>query len=228
MVIEYYEEVVERIRAQSRMIINLTTGPGGQLIVGPDNKIDPAQSILESSDARIKHVLKLKPEMCSLDVGSSNFVSMVFLNAQQVIDDMAGAAGIKPEVEIFELGQVKIARRLAKMGLLGENAHMQLCMGTAGGLPATAKTAIAMVEELPFGVTWSIFGVGRTQFPVVAMGAVLGGHVRVGMADNLYLRKGVLAVSNGQLVRQAVDILKALGKEVATVDEARKILALAA
>lgn len=228
---ELYEEVVERVRAKSRMIINLTTGPGGQLIVGPDNKPNPGASIIEPPETRVGHVLKLKPEMCSLDVGSANFGSMVFMNAQPVIDKMAGlikSAGVKPEIEIFEVGQVRIVERLMKLGLVDKSAHFQLCMGTNGGIPATPKNATLMAESLPQGVTWSIFGVGRTQFPMVAMGVMLDGHVRVGMEDNLYMSKGVLAKSNAELVQRTVQIIRSLGKDVASVEEARKALSLPA
>jgi len=225
----YYEEVVERVRAKSNMIINLTTGPGGQLYVGPDLKKDPERSVIMNAAERVAHIQKLKPEMCSLDIGSTNFGAMVFVNPESVVDEMAAhmkAAGVKPEVEIFEFGHVRIANRLIKKGLLEKNAHVQLCMGTNGGVPATPKLAAAMVEELPEDVTWSIFGVARTQFPMVAMGALLGGHVRVGMEDNLYLSQGVLATSNAQLVQRAAEILRSLNREIATVDEARAMLGL--
>lgn len=228
---ELYEEVVERVRAKSRMIINLTTGPGGQLVVGPDNKPQPEASIIEPPETRVAHVLRLKPEMCSLDVGSSNFGTMVFMNAQPVIDKMAQlikSSGVKPEIEIFEVGQVQIVERLMKLGLVDRSAHFQLCMGTSGGIPATPKNATLMAESLPKGVTWSIFGVGRTQFPMVAMGVMLGGHVRVGMEDNLYMSKGVLAKSNAELVQRTVQIIRSLGKEVASLEEARQALSLAA
>lgn len=228
---ELYEEVVERVRAKSRMIINLTTGPGGQLIMGPDNRPRMEESIIEPPETRVGHVLKLKPELCSLDIGSSNFGQMVFCNAQPVIDRMAKLikdAGVKPEIEIFDVGQVQIAERLMKLELIDRNAHFQICMGTAGGIPATPKNATLMAEALPKGVTWSIFGVGRTQFPMVAMGTMLGGHVRVGMEDNIYISKGVLAKSNAELVRRAAEIIRSLGRDVASVEEARSALSLAA
>jgi uncharacterized protein (DUF849 family) len=231
MAYELYEEVVERLRAKSSMIINLTTGPGGQLSVGPDNKPRPEASIIESAETRVSHVLRLKPEMCSLDVGSSNVGGIVFLNAQPVIDRMAElikSSGVKPEVELFDVGQVSIAERLMKLGLLDESAHFQLCMGVNGGIPATPKNATLMAEALPKGVTWSIFGVARTQFPMVAMGTMLGGHVRVGMEDNLYMSRGVLAKSNAELVQRAVQIVRSLGREVASLEEARAALRLAA
>jgi len=229
MAYELYEEVVERVRAKSRMILNLTTGPGGQLVVGQDNAPRWDASIVKSPEERVQHVLKLKPELCSLDIGSSNFGTMVFMNAQPVIDRMAGlikGAGVKPEIEIFDVGQIAIAERLMKLGLVEKNPHFQICMGTGGGIPATPKNATLMAEALPKGGTWSIFGVGRTQFPMVAMGTMLGGHVRVGMEDNLYMTRGVLAKSNGELVQRAVQIIRSLGRDVASVDEARQALQL--
>lgn len=225
-----YEEVVERTRAKSNMIINLTTGPGGQVFMDADLNHDLEHTILMTADQRVEHIQKLKPEMCSLDIGSTNFGSMVFVNPEVVVDRMAAKmkeAGVKPEVEIFDFGHIKIAKRLMKLGLLEENAHFQLCMGTNGGVPATAKISTMLADELPGGVTWSIFGVGRTQFPMVAMGAVMGGHIRVGMEDNIYLSQGVLCDSNAQLVERAVGIIRAVGKEVASVDEARTMLGLA-
>ena len=225
-----YEEVFERVRARSNMVINLTTGPGGQFVIGPDNQIDGATSIIASPEERVEHVLKLKPEICTLDIGSANFGAMLFANAQPVIDKMAAMikdAGVKPEIEVFDIGQFRIAERLTKLGLLEEKPHYQLCMGTAGGIPATPRYAVAMAEAIPSAATWSIFGVGRTQFPMVAMGALLGGHVRVGMEDNLYLGKGVLADSNAALVRRAAEIVRSLGKEVASIEETREILSLA-
>ncbi len=224
-----YTEVVERLRARCKMIINLTTGSGGQLFIGPDNQPKMDRSMMASPEERVQHVLKLKPEMCSLDIGSSNASFGVLVNAEVVVDRMAElirGAGVKPEVEIFDIGDIQIAERLMKMGLVEKNAHFQLCMGTKMGAPGTPRHAIHLADSLPPGVTWSIFGVGATQFPMVAMGALLGGHVRVGFEDNLYIKKGQLAKSNAELVRHTVGIIRSLNKEVATVEDARKTLGL--
>lgn len=229
MAFEHYAEAVERLRTNCNMIINLTTGPGGQLTIGPDNQPRLEQSFMSSPEKRVEHVLLLKPEMCSLDVGSSNAGFGVFVNAEVVIDKMAELikqSGVKPEVEIFDIGHIQIANRLMKLGLLEKNAHFQLCMGTRMGVPATVKDAVHLSESLPPGVTWSIFGVGASQIPMVAMGVLLGGHVRVGFEDNLYIRKGQLAKSNAELVARTADIIRSLNKEVASVEEARKILSL--
>ena len=175
------------------------------------------------------HVLKLKPEMCSLDVGTANQRGGAFVNVEVVVDRMAEmikSAGVKPELEVFDVGHIQIAKRLIDIGLVEKNAHFQLCMGTRMGVPGTPKNAIHMAESLPPGVTWSIFGVGAAQFPMVGMGVLLGGHVRVGFEDNLYLRKGQLGKNNAELVRHAATIARDLTREVATVEETRKILGL--
>jgi len=229
MAFEHYAEAVERLRAKGKMIINLTTGAGGQLQIGPDNQPRPESSYLVGPERRVEHVLKLKPEMCSLDVGSANQVGGVFLNVEVVIDKMAElikGAGVKPEVEIFDVGHIQIANRLMSLGLIDKNDHFQLCMGTRMGVAATPKNAIHLVESLPTGVTWSIFGVGPAQFPMAAMGVLLNGHVRVGFEDNLYIKKGQLAKTNAELVKHAVGIIRSLNKEVASVEEARNILSL--
>jgi len=229
MALEHYTEVVERLRAKCPMIINLSTGPGGQLTIGPDNQPIMESSYMASPEKRVEHVVTLKPEMCSLDVGSANAPFGVFINAESVIDKMAELikqAGVKPEIEIFDVGHIQIANRLIKLGLVERNAHFQLCLGTRMGVPANPKQAIHLAETLPPGSTWSIFGVGASQIPMVAMGVLLGGHVRVGFEDNLYIKKGVLAESNAELVKRAVAIIRDLNKEVASVEEARKILSL--
>lgn len=229
MALEHYTEVVERLRAKCPMIINLSTGPGGQLTIGPDNQPIMENSYMASPEKRVEHVVKLKPEMCSLDVGSANAPFGLFVNAEAVIDKMAELikqAGVKPEIEIFDVGHIQIANRLIRLGLVEKNAHFQLCMGTRMGVPATPKQAIHLAESLPSGVTWSIFGVGASQIPMVGMGVLLGGHVRVGFEDNLYIKKGVLAKNNAELVKRAGEIIRNLNKGVASVEETREILSL--
>jgi len=227
MEVALYEEVVERIRAKCDMIINLSTGAGGRLYMGPDGQPDMKTSALASPEKRVEHVLKLRPELCSLDIGTMNFGDGVFVNAQHVVDKMAEMireVRVKPEVEVFEVGHIQTANRLLSLGLVETPAHFQLCMGTMAGIAATPKNAVHFSECLPPGHTWSIFGVGRTQFPMVGMGVLLDGHVRVGFEDNLFIKKGVLADSNAELVKRTVDIIKDLNKDVASVEEARKIL----
>ncbi|HBB17615.1 MAG TPA: 3-keto-5-aminohexanoate cleavage protein [Syntrophus sp. (in: bacteria)] len=226
---QLYARVMERLRARCPMIINLTTGVGGQLALGLDNQPDMGNSLMASPEKRVEHVLQLKPDLCSLDIGSLNTRSGVAINCEPVVDKMAELikkSGVKPEVEIFDFGNIQIAQRLIKLGLIEKNAHFQLCMGTKMGVPATPKMAVTLSEALPPGVTWSIFGVGMAQFPMVAMGVLLNGHVRVGFEDNLYLRKGQLAKSNAELVRQAIQIIRSLNRDVASVAEAREALSL--
>ncbi|HSR09844.1 MAG TPA: 3-keto-5-aminohexanoate cleavage protein [Thermodesulfobacteriota bacterium] len=230
MAFEHYADAYERIRAKCNIIINLSTGAGGQLIIGPDNQPRMDQSFMATPEKRVEHVLKLKPEMCSLDVGSANQRDGVFVNAEVVVDKMAElmkAAGVKPELEVFDVGHIQIAARLINLGLVEKNAHFQLCMGTRMGVAGTPKNALHMAESLPPGVTWSIFGVAATQIPMAGIGVLLGGHVRVGFEDNLYMKRGQLAKSNAELVKRAADIARHLNRDVATVEEARKILGLA-
>ncbi len=229
MDLQLYAAVMERLQSKCHMILNLTTGSGSQLVVGSDNQPDMSRSLMVSPEKRVEHVLRLKPDMCSLDIGSANSGIGVAVNAEVVIDRMAElikGSGVKPEVEIFDFGHIQIAKRLINLGLLEKNAHFQLCMGTRMGVAATPKDAVYLAESLPPGVTWSIFGVAAGQFPMVAMGVMLGGHVRVGFEDNLYMKKGQLAKSNAELVRHAVGIIRSLNKDVASVEEARKILTL--
>jgi uncharacterized protein (DUF849 family) len=227
---ELYARVMERLRSRCAMLINLTTGVGGQLALGINNQPDMGSSLMASPEKRVAHVLQLKPDLCSLDVGSNNTRSGVAINCEQVVDKMAElikTSGVKPELEVFDFGHIRIAERLIKLGLVGKDAHFQLCMGTKMGVPATPKMATTLVEALPPGVTWSIFGVGAAEFPMVAMGTLLGGHVRVGFEDNLYMKKGQLARSNAELVKRAVEIIHGLNGEAASVAEARQILCIA-
>jgi len=229
MELEHYVETVQRLKAKCNMIINLSTGPGGQLTVGPDNQPQMDRSFMATPEKRVEHVVKLKPELCSLDIGSSNAGFGVFVNAQAVIDKMAEMikqAGVKPEIEIFDVGHIQIANRLIKLGLVEKNAHFQLCMGTRMGVPATVRDAVYLAESLPPATTWSIFGIGASHFPMVAMGVLMGGHVRVGFEDNVYFKKGQLAKSNAELVRHTATIIRDLHKEPASVEQARKILGL--
>lgn len=226
--LELYREVVDGIRANTDMVINLTTSTGGRLHVDADgNVLEGTGSALD----RTRHVTALKPEMCSLDVGTCNSGGFIFMNPKPIVDRMASHikdAGVLPEIEIFEPGHINFAKELMKNKLIDENAHFQICLGTRMGSPASVQMAQMMVDLLPKGVTWSIFGVGRWALPMVAIGASMGGHVRVGMEDNLFLRKGVLAKGNYELVAKAKEIIEAIGGDVADAREARQMLGLRA
>ncbi len=231
MGIELYREVVERIRDHSDLIINLTTGAGARVI--PDNHqpmgLGPG-STLTHPEKRVAHVLELRPELCSLDVGSMDFGPHVFVNYGEHIERMAELirdAGVLPELEVFSLGHLEIAKRLISLGLVQTPPLMQLCMGIPWGIPATALNTVAMVQALPPGSVWTAFSISSACYPMLAQSIIMGGNARVGMEDNLYLEKGVRAQSNRELVAKAVSIMRLLGKEPATPSEARTMLGLA-
>ena len=228
---ELYEEAVDRIRqAGCEALINLTTGAGARFMPGAVDPLvpDPA-STLTNWEKRVSHVSALKPDICSLDVGSMNFGEHVFVNTPADLSAMAAAirdTGTKPELEVFEIGHIRLAKHLIERGLIVAPPLFQICLGIPWGAPATSETMLAMRDQLPPGAVWAAFGIGAAQFPMVAQAVLFGGHVRVGLEDNLYLRRGVLAPSNAALVEQAVRIVEQLGKSVATPDEARGILNL--
>lgn len=222
----YYREVVERIRdAGSDVVINLTTGPGARFAPATNA---PLAGFVPPAE-RVAHVLELRPEICSLDVATMNFGDWAMVNVPAQLREMAGlirAAGVKPELEVFDLGHVRLAARMIEENLFAPQPLLQLCLGIAWGAPATAEGMIAMKSLLPPGAQWSAFGISRAQFPMVAQSVILGGHVRVGLEDNLYLARGVLAPGNASLVERAVRIVEELGGSVATPAEARRILGL--
>jgi uncharacterized protein (DUF849 family) len=226
-----YAEVVERIRARSsEVILNLTGGMGGDLLFGPD---DAPLSFARGTDfvgprERMAHIVELRPDIASLDCGSLNFDEALYGTTPRYLRAMAAeyrARGVRPEVEVFELGHIELARQLMSEGLIDESALFQLCLGIRYGAPATPAAVLAMRDALPPGVTWSAFGVGRQQMPMVAQAVLLGGNVRVGLEDNLYLGKGELA-SNGQLVERAVRLIELLGARVASAAQTRTRLGL--
>jgi uncharacterized protein (DUF849 family) len=228
MALELYQETVERIRAEDKaVLINLTSGPGGRFIPTPEEPLKHAPgTTLTTPDVRMHHIEKLRPEICSLDVGSMNFGPHVFINTPGHLADMAGrakAAGVKPEIEVFDMGHIELGKALIRDGLIDAPPLFQLCLGISFGAPATPETMLAMRNNLPAGAVWSAFGISRMQFPMVAQAVLLGGHVRVGLEDNLYLEAGKLAPSNAALVEKAVKIIALLGASVASPAEAREI-----
>lgn len=231
MAFELYRETVERIRdADGEVVINLTTGAGARFIPGEETaSVGAPASTLTHWQARVAHVEALKPELCSLDVGSMNFGEHVFVNTPAHLRGMAQAirdAGTKPELEVFELGHIRLASHLIDGGLVASPPLFQICLGIPWGAPATPETMMAMREQLPAGAIWAGFGIGAAQFPMVAQAVLLGGHVRVGFEDNLYLRRGELAPSNAALVGKAVEIIDRLGERPASPAEARALLKL--
>ncbi|MEH3106437.1 MAG: 3-keto-5-aminohexanoate cleavage protein [Sphingomonas fennica] len=232
MDVALYTEVVRLIRESgSDMIVNLTTGAGGRFIPGTDDpRIAAAGSTLTTPEARVAHVVALSPDICSLDVGTMNFGQHAIINTPAHLARMAAlirAAGTKPELEVFDIGQILHARRMIDEGLIDGTPFFQLCLGVAGGAPATAQAMVALHGFLPPGAHWGGFGIAAGSFPMVAQCVVMGGHVRVGLEDNLYLERGVPAPGNAALVEKAVGIVRAVGGEPASPAEARAILGLA-
>jgi uncharacterized protein (DUF849 family) len=228
-----YAQVVERIRARNtQVILNLTGGMGGDILLGPDDaplKFGKGTDFVGPRE-RIAHIVELLPEIASLDCGSLNFDEALYGTTPRYLRAMATeyrARGVRPEIEAFELGHIELARQLMSEGLIDESALFQLCLGIRYGAPATPAAMLAMRDALPEGVTWSAFGVGRLQMPMVAQAVLLGGNVRVGLEDNLYLGKGVLA-TNAQLVERAVGIIEHLGARVLSSADTRTRLGLAA
>jgi len=228
---ELYAETVERIRAaDAALLLNLTSGPGGRFIPTLHEPQKPAPgSTLTTPEIRMRHIEQLKPQLCSLDVGSMNFGPHVFINTPTHLVDMARrakAAGVKPELEAFDMGHIELAKKLIWDGLIDAPPLFQLCLGISYGAPATPEAMLAMRNNLPAGAVWSAFGISRLQFPMVAQTVLLGGHVRVGLEDNLYLDAGTLAPSNAALVEKAVKIIELLGANVASPAEARTLFGL--
>ncbi len=226
-----YREVVERVRnSGSDVLINLTTGFGGRFAPGADDpRVGGPGTSLIPPEARVRHVEELRPEICSLDVGSFNSGETVFMNTPDHLRTMAGrikAAGVKPEIEVFEPGHVIFAKQMMDEGLIGDPPMFQLCLGVLYASPATAEAMVFLRSLLPENARWSAFGVSRLQFPMAAEAVEQGGNVRVGLEDNLYLTKGEYA-SNGQLVEKAVGIIRGQGAEPAEPARAREILGLA-
>jgi uncharacterized protein (DUF849 family) len=226
-----YREVVERIRASGTdVLLNLTTGPGARFEHDPQDptKAGPA-STLKGPQDRVRHVVALRPDICSLDMGSLNMGSRVFINTPAHLETMATAirdVDVLPELEVFETGHLLLAKRMIETGHIKPPGMFQICLGIAWGQPATPAAMIYMRDLLPPGSPWFAFGISSHQFPMVAQAVLLGGHVRVGLEDNLYLARGKLAPSNAALVEKAVNIIEVLGDTVATPDEARQILGL--
>ncbi|MGC9410399.1 3-keto-5-aminohexanoate cleavage protein [Streptomyces sp. DZ1-3] len=227
-----YREVVERVKETGTdVVINLTAGMGGDLVVDPDDPLThlPGTDLVGGLE-RLPHVEDLLPDICTLDCGSLNFGdgSNLYVSTPDML--RAGARriqelGVRPELEIFDTGQLWFAKQLLAEGLLDDPAVFQLCMGIPWGAPADPGVLQSTVNMLPDGARWASFALGRMQMPWVAQSILLGGHVRVGLEDNLYLGKGNKA-TNAQLVERAVTITESLGARVATPDEARATLGL--
>jgi uncharacterized protein (DUF849 family) len=229
----HYREVVERIRdSGSDVVINLTTGPGARFAPGSEDPLKPGPgTTMKSAAERVQHIVELKPEICSLDMGSMNMGPHVFVNTPGYLETMAVAirdAGVLPELEVFEAGHLLLAKRMIETGHIKPPGMFQICLGIAWAQPATPEAMTYMRSLLPASSPWFAFGISLYQFPMVAQAVLLGGHPRVGLEDNIYLEKGKLAPSNAALVEKARKIIEILGDIVATPADARQLLGLKA
>ena len=228
--LEWYQEVVERVRASSTdVVLNLTAGMGGDFM--PD-KEDPGKggpgTDMATPIERLAHVKKLLPEICTLDCGTQNYSTSAYVSTPEMLREMAiiiQDLGVKPEIEVFELGQIWFAKQLIKEGLIDEPPLFQLCIGFPWTAEANAENMLALRNMLPENSIWAGFGISRMQMPMVAQAMILGGNVRVGLEDNLYLKRGLLA-SNGQLVKRAVEIIDRLGGSIVSPQQTREKLGL--
>ncbi len=232
MSIDLYRDVMDRIRQRNRsLIINLTTGPGGRFVPSEaDPKVAGPGTTLMAPERRVEHVEILRPDICTLDLNTMNSGGEVVINTPRNVRKMAErmrAARVLPEIELFDSGDCHLARDMFADGSLEGPGLFSLVLGVKYGFNASPETMIYARSLLPPGAIWSGFGIGRAEYPMVAQAWLLGGHVRVGMEDNLYLSKGVLAKSNAELVTHAADILRRLGATIASSDEARAMLNLA-
>jgi uncharacterized protein (DUF849 family) len=228
-----YQQVMEGIRAKNTdVIINLTAGMGADVVVGDGERpleFGPGTDCVGPLE-RVIHVKELRPEICTLDCGTLNFgdgQSIVIQTPTQLreIAKLIKSYGVKPEMEIFDSGNLWFANQLVKEGLIDDKPLYQLCLGIPWGAPFNTETMAYQKSQLPENAVWASFAIGRQQMHAVAQAVLLGGHVRVGLEDNLWLEKGVLA-TNGSLVEKAVKIIELLGTKVATPAEGREILGL--
>lgn len=213
-----FRDVLDRIRSRCDMLVNLTTS--GLNIAAPSED--------EIIDRRLEPV-SLRPDICSLDIGSLNFQDRPFVNSPRFGQTAARRmreAGVKPEIEVFDVGHIDQARHWLESGLIADPPYFQLCMGVRWGIPASPENLIFMQSKLPAGCQWSVLGVGRHQLPMITMGVLLGGHVRVGFEDNLFRRRGELAKSNAEMVEMAVEVVQVLQREPASPAEARTMLGI--
>lgn len=229
-----YREVVQYIRASGvDMVLNLTAGMGGDLTLGNVEQPLPPNEIgtdMAGATERLAHVRELLPEICTLDCGTMNFGEgdYVMTNTPATLKEIAKQIkemGVRPEIEAFDTGHVLLAKWLKDQGLIEDPAMIQLCMGIPWGAPDDFSTFMAMVNAVPQDWTFSAFSIGRNQLPYVAMAILAGGNIRVGLEDNIWLDRGVLA-SNGDLVKRAVTIAEAMGSKIMTPNEVRQTMQL--
>ncbi|MBB4956065.1 uncharacterized protein (DUF849 family) [Agrobacterium vitis] len=233
MELRHYREVIDRIREKNdSVILNVTTGPGGRYHPSDENPaIAGPRTTLMRPERRVEHILALKPDIATLDLNTMTFGAEVVINTPanvKIMADLINSVGVKPELEVFDTGDIQLAHDLLKAGVLKSPAMFTIVTGVKYGLPATCDAMSIASRMLPRDAVWAGFGVGRMSFPMVAQAYLLGGHVRVGLEDNSYVSKGVLAKGNGELVERARDIIEKLGGQIASPLETRHILKLSA
>jgi uncharacterized protein (DUF849 family) len=225
-----FREVVERVRgSDTDVIINLTAGMGGDFFPGADNPATGGPGTdMAGPVERLVHVEELLPEICSLDCGTLNFADGVYISTAEYLRVMAKRikdCGVKPELEVFDTGHVWLANQLIAEDLIDDPPLFQICLGIPWGAPASTGTMMTMRDLLPANAVWAGFGISRMEMPMVAQAVLLGGNVRVGLEDNLYLERGVLA-SNGKLVEKAIKIIELMGARALSPAETRERLGL--
>ncbi len=230
--VNLFKEVVERIRdSETDVVINLTAGMGGDWVPSEENPSMPGPGTdMIGPEERLAHVKEIHPEICSLDCGTMNFGNgnEIYISPPGYLREMASMIqewGVKPELEVFELGQIRFAKQMIKEGLINEPPMFQICLGIPWGAEQTVDSMKVMKDELPTNASWASFGIGRMQMPMAAAAVAMGGNVRVGLEDNLYLEKGVLA-SNDQLVNRVIEIIQRMGGRVLSPQETRDKLKL--
>ncbi len=232
MELDLYRDAVERIRKRNpSLILNVTTGPGCRFCVGEDDpKVAAPGTTLTRPENRVRQIEVLRPDIGTLDLNTMNSGKDIVVNTPRHVTQMARmirAAGVKPEIELFDSGDAHLARDLIRSGELEGPGQFSLVLGVKYGFDPSPETMLYARNLLPPGAFWQGFGIGRACFPMAVQSWLLGGHVRVGMEDTVHLSKGVLTPSNAALVAHARDILKQLGAEPATFAEARGLLGLA-
>ena len=230
--VNLFKEVVERIRdSNTDVVINLTAGMGGDWVPSEENPSMPGPGTdMIGPEERLAHVKEIHPEICSLDCGTMNFGNgnEIYISPPGYLREMASMIqewGVKPELEVFELGQIRFAKQMIREGLINEPPMFQICLGIPWGAEQTVDSMKVMKDELPTNASWASFGIGRMQMPMAAAAVAMGGNVRVGLEDNLYLEKGVLA-SNDQLVTRVIEIIQRMGSRVLSPKETRDKLKL--
>ena len=231
MELSHYEEVLNRIRAKNKtLVINVTTGPGGRFVPQEaEPKLYAEGTTLCHPLRRVEHVAALKPDICSLDLNTMNSGQQVVINTPGNVRKMAAVmnqADTRPELEIFDTGDLNLAIDLIQEGLIKTPTLFTFVMGVKYGFNSHPRTLHFATQQLPPGSHWAAFGIGSDCFPILAQAYLLGGHVRVGLEDNIYLSRGVLAKTNAELVSKGKAIVESLGGELASSEEARDILGL--